>query len=168
MEKYFEIGQIVNTHGLKGFIKINPFTDDITNFKKFKLIYVNIKGKLEKYDVEEIKFSKNCVLMKLKNINSIEQAEKLKGFFIKVDRSIYDDLEENTYYIADLIDCEVYTESNEFLGKINEVFSTKSNDVYIVKDNSGKQILLPAISEVVKSVDVENKKIIVHLLKGLI
>ena len=72
------------------------------------------------------------------------------------------------YYIVDLLGLEVYTEEGKLLGKIDDIYNTGSNDIYVVKDNLGKQVLLPAIKEVIKQVDLENKKIIVHILKGLI
>jgi len=108
------------------------------------------------------------VLLKLEGIDTIEQAEKYRNYYIKINRKDAEDLPEDTYYIVDLIDCEVYTDEKSFLGKVVDVIQTGSNDVYVVKQENGKEILLPAIADVVKDVDVTNKKIIVHLLKGLI
>jgi len=168
MEEYFEIGQIVNTNGLKGFVKIKPFTDDITKFKNFKKVYIQRKNELEEFCIEDVKFIKNMVLLKLKGIDSIEEAENFRNYYIKVKREDEEPLEENTYYIVDLIGCEVQEESGNVLGKLIEIFSTGSNDVYVIKDDLGKQVLIPAISEVVKNIDVENKKIVVKLLEGLL
>ena len=108
------------------------------------------------------------VLLKLEGIDDIEEAEKYKNFYIKINRKDAVELEEDSYFIVDIIDSEVYTDENTYLGKVIDVFQTGSNDVYTVKSESGKEILLPAIKDVVKSVDVKNKKIIVHLLEGLI
>ena len=168
MEEYFEIGQIVNTTGLKGVIKIKPFTDDITRFEDLDTIYIDINNKLVEFTIEDVKYIKNMVLLKLKGIDTIEQAEEYRNYFIKINRKDAEDLPEDTYYIVDLIDCEVYSDENIFLGKVADVLQTGSNDVYVVKQEQGKDILLPAIADVVKDIDVANKKIIVHLLKGLI
>lgn len=168
MEEYFEIGQIVNTNGLKGLLKVKPFTDDITRFEDLDTIYIDINNKLVEFTIEDVKYIKNMVLLKLKGIDTIEQAEEYRNYFIKINRKDAEDLPEDTYYIVDLIDCEVYSDENIFLGKVADVLQTGSNDVYVVKQEQGKDILLPAIADVVKDIDVANKKIIVHLLKGLI
>ena len=167
MEKYFEIGQIVNTSGLKGVIKVKPFTDEITKFSTLKNVYIELKNELKSFEIEKVYFNKNMVFLKLKGIDTVEQAESYRNCYLKVERKD-DQLEENSYYIVDIEDCEVYTEEQKLLGKVSEVFSTGSNDVYVVKTEDGKQILLPAIKDVIKHVDIKNKKIVVHLLKGLV
>jgi 16S rRNA processing protein RimM len=168
MEEYFEIGQIVNTSGLKGEIKIKPFTDDITKFNDFKTIYVSVKKELKEFEIEHVRFSKNMVFLKLKGIDTIEEAENYRNLYIKRKRDKDEKLEVDTYYIVDLIGCKVYTDEQKELGEVVDVFSTGSNDVYVVKDELGKQVLLPAIKDVIKNVDIENRTIIVHLLEGLI
>ena len=100
MQEYFEIGQIVNTSGLKGVIKVNPYTDDVTKFEYFKKVLVEKKKELIEYEIEEVRYQKNQVLLKLKGIDTIEEAEKLKNCLIKVHRSDEPDLPEDTYYIT--------------------------------------------------------------------
>lgn len=168
MEEYFEIGQIVNTSGLKGVIKVKPFTDDITKFNNFKTIYVSIKKELKEFEIEQVRFSKNMVFLKLKGIDTIEEAENYRNLYLKIKRDKDEKLEKDTYYIVDILGCKVYTDEQKELGEVIDVFSTGSNDVYVVKDELGKQILLPAIKDVIKNVDIENKTITVHLLEGLI
>lgn len=168
MEKYLEIGQIVNTNGLKGILKVKPLTDDITRFEDLEAVYIEKAKELIKYNIQEVKYNKNMVLLKLEGIDDISEAEKYKNCYIKINREDALTLEENSYFVVDIIGLEVYTEEEELLGKVIEVFSTGSNDVYTIKNSEGKEILLPAISEVIKKVDIPNKKIIVHLLEGLI
>ena len=168
MEKYLEIGQIVNTNGLKGILKVKPLTDDITRFEDLEAVYIEKAKELIKYNIQEVKYNKNMVLLKLEGIDDISEAEKYKNCYIKINREDALTLEENSYFVVDIIGLEVYTEEEELLGKVIEVFSTGSNDVYTIKNSEGKEILLPAISEVIKNVDIPNKKIIVHLLEGLI
>lgn len=166
--EYIEIGQIVNTNGLKGVVKVNPFTDDISKFEDLKYVYIQLKNELKKVKIEQVRYNKNQVLLKLEGIDSIEEAEKYRSFYLKTEKESQEDLGEDTYYIVDLIGLDVYSDKNEYLGKIEDVFPTGSNDVYVVKDNLGKQILIPAIADVVKEVDLKNKKMTINLIPGLI
>ena len=168
MEKYLEVGQIVSTYGIKGFVKVNPFTDEMSRFEELKNVYIVRKDSMKNVKIEEVKYSKNQVLLKIEGINTIEEAEKYRNCILKIDRKDAKKLPEGTYFIADLLDSEVYTEENEYLGKVDDIFPTGSNDVYVIKNDLGKQILLPGIGSVIKDIDIENKKITVHLLEGLI
>lgn len=168
MEEYFEIGQIVNTSGLKGILKIKPFTDDIKKFSNLKTIYIKTKKGLTEFKIEQVRYVKNMVMLKLAGIDTVEEAEKYRNLYIKVLRDQEEELEEGSYYVVDILGCKVNTDANQELGKIVDVFQTGSNDVYVVKDEQGKQILLPAIKDVIKNVDIKNKIITVHLLEGLV
>jgi len=168
MEQLMEIGQIVNTYGIKGFLKVVPYTDDITRFEDLKSIYIQTKNTLKTAIIEEVKYSKNLVLLKLKGIDDINTAEIYKNCYIKIDRKDAVELPENSYFIVDLIGLNVYTDDGKELGNIIDVYPTGANDIYVVKDEMGKQVLLPAIGDVIKNVDIENKKMIVHLIEGLI
>ena len=167
-QEYFEIGQIVNTFGIKGVVKVNYFTDDPLEFEKLKTILVEKNKKLLEFEIEEAKLHKNQVLLKLKGINDINEAEKYKGCYIKLPREKAKKLPENTYFIADLIGLEVYTDSGELLGKVDDIYNSGSADIYVIKNELGKQILLPGIKDVIKEIDVDNEKIIVHLIDGLV
>ena len=168
MQEYLEVGQIVNTNGLKGLLKINPFTDDITRFERLKTILVDHKKELLEFEIESVRYQKKQVLLKLKGIDTIEEAEKYREDYLKINRNKEEKLPEDTYYIVDLIGLDIYTEDGELLGKLDDIFSTGSNDVYVVKNSEGKQILLPAISDVIKNIDLEQKKIVVNLIEGLL
>lgn len=168
MESLMEIGQIVNTYGIKGFVKVVPFTDNINRFEDLKTVYVETKKGLENFEIEEVKYSKNTVLLKLKGIDDINIAEKYRNCYLKISRENAVKLPEDTYFIIDLLDMKVYTEEDIYLGNIIDVYPTGSNDIYVVKNEEGKQVLLPAIGEVIKNVDIQNKKMVVHLLDGLI
>ena len=168
MEEYFEIGQIVNTSGLKGILKIKPFTDDIKKFSNLKTIYIKTKSGLTEFKIEQVRYVKNMVMLKLAGIDTVEEAEKYRNLYIKILRDQEEELEAGSYYVVDILGCKVNTDANQELGKIVDVFQTGSNDVYVVKDEQGKQILLPAIKQVMKNVDIKNKIITVHLLEGLV
>ena len=168
MTKYLEIGQIVNTFGIKGMVKVKPFTDDINKFDKFKKIYIKKENTKKEYQIEEVKYHKDMILIKFRGIENPEQANLLRNSYLMIDREEEKPLEEGTYYIVDMIGMDVYTDEGEKLGNIEDIFNTGSNDIYVVKNELGKQILLPAISDVVKNIDMENKKMVVHLISGLI
>lgn len=168
MNDFLEIGQIVNSYGIKGFFKVVPFTDDITRFDDLETIYIEKNKKLEKKTIEEVKYHKNLVLLKIKGIDDINDTEQYKNCILKIERKDAVELPEDTYFITDLIGIEVYDEDEKLLGNLVDIFPTGSNDVYVVKDELGKQILLPAIGEVIKKVDVANKKMIVKLIPGLV
>ena len=167
MSEFLEIGQIVNTFGIKGMVKVAPFTDDITRFDDLKNVVVVTRKVRKTFEIEEVKYHKNMVLLKLKGIDKVEEAENLKNSYLEIERSQAAKLDEGTYYIVDILGLEVYTDNNQFLGRVNDIFNTGSNDIYVVKDEMGKQILLPAIKEVIQKIDLDNNKITVHLLKGL-
>lgn len=167
MTKYLEIGQIVNTFGIKGMVKVKPFTDDINRFDRLETIYIKNKKGNKEYKIQEVKYHKQMVMLKLEGIENPEEAENLRGSYLLIDRDKEEPLEEGTYYIVDLLGLEVFSDEGELLGKVDDIFNTGSNDIYVVKDELGKQILLPGTSEVIKDVDLEQGKITVHLIPGL-
>ena len=165
MVEYFDIGYISNTHALKGELKVRPYTDDVKRFESLKKILVDFKGELISYDIESVRYQKDIVLLKLKTVDSIEEAEKLKNHYIKIPRSEAKDLEEGEYFIADLIGCEVYQE--ELLGVLDDVFTAGAGDVYVIKRKGKKDLLLPALKSVVKNVDIVGRRIDVEIPRGL-
>ncbi len=167
MQEYLEIGQIVNTHGLKGYVKVVPFTDDIHRFEELEKVFIAFKKELIECKIQDVKYIKNMVSLKFANIDDINLAEKYKGCYLKISRKDAKKLEKNTYFIADLIGLKVYDENEKQIGILEDIFPTGSNDVYVVKTEEGKQILLPAISKVIKSIDIEQEKIIVDISQGV-
>ncbi len=168
MQKRLEIGQIINTFGIKGEVKVFPLTDDIKRFDDLETVYVKNKKESQLYNIESIKYHKNFVLIKFKEINTVEQAETLRNSYLEVDRAQAIPLNEGEYFIADLIGLEVYSDEGKLIGKVDDIYNTGANDIYVVKDDLGKQTLLPGIKDVIKNVDLEKGQIIVHLIPGLI
>ncbi|MBO6243977.1 MAG: 16S rRNA processing protein RimM [Clostridia bacterium] len=125
MQKFLEIGQIVNTFGIKGMVKVKPFTDDIRRFDRLESIYIKNKNEQKEYEIEEVKYHKNMILIKLKGIDDIDKANLLRQSYILVDRDNEEPLEEGVYYIVDLIGLEVYTEEGVLLGKVDDIFNTR-------------------------------------------
>ena len=167
-QEYFEIGQIVNTFGIKGFVKVNPFTDDMQRFEELQSVFVIKNKESIEMHIEEVKFHKNVVLIKFKGIEDINMAEKYKGCYIRINRKDARKLPKDTYFIADLIGIKVYDDNGNLLGKVDDIYNNKSHDIYVVKNDLGKQILLPSTKEVIKQIDIDNDKIVVHLIEGLV
>lgn len=168
MKERLEVGQIVNTFGIKGFVKVYPYVDDIKRFDNLKTIYLKSKNKENKFEIEEVKYQKNVVLLKFKGIDTIEQAEVLRNSYIEIERKDAVKLEEGQYFIADLLGLDVFADTGEKLGTLDDIYNTGSSDIFVVKNELGKQFLLPHIDEVIKNIDLENGKITVHIIDGLI
>ena len=167
MENYFVVGNIVNTQGIKGEVRLMPAVDDVERFKLLDRIFVDRKGSITEYEIENVRFHKQFVLLKLKGIDDMTSAEKLKGTVAKITEDMALPCEEDEYYIRDLYDMEVVTDEGEKLGSISDIIFTGANDVYAVKSDDGKEILIPAIKDCILNVDVENKIMTVKLLEGL-
>lgn len=168
MVQYLEVGKIVNTFGIRGQVKVIPFTDDIKRFDKLKSVYIVKKKELEPHKIEQVKYTTNMVILKLEGIDSIEEAEKYKNCSLKIDRKDAIKLPKDTFFIADLIGLPVYTDDGNLLGKVDDIYNSGSSDIYVIKDELGKQLLLPAIKDVLKDIDLDNEKIVVHIIKGLL
>ena len=169
MEDLFRIGSIATTHGVHGEVKVYPTTDDPGRYKKIKEVILDNGKEKKTAHIEQTKFFKQMVIVKFKEYQTMDEAEKLRGYELYVTREHAIPLKKNEYYIADLIGMMVLTDEGNELGIIEDVLQTGANDVYVVKDEeTGKQILLPGIKDVLKEIDLENEKIIVHLIKGLI
>lgn len=168
MKKKLEVGQIVNTFGIKGFVKVYPYVNDVTRFNNLKYVYAKSKKEEKKLEIEEAKYQKNMVLLKFKGVETVEEAEKLRNNYLEIDRSDAIPLEEGEFFIADLIGLKVFLDTGEELGILEDIYNTGSKDIYVVKDKLGKSYLLPYIDEVIKKIDLDNSKIIVHIIEGLI
>ncbi len=167
MENYFVVGNIVNTQGIKGEVRLMPTVDDTERFKLLDKIYVDRKGNITEYEIESVRFHKQFVLLKLKGVDDMTSAEKLKGTVAKITEDMAVPCGEDEYYIRDLYDMKVVTDEGEELGVISDVLFTGANDVYVVKPSQGRDILIPAIKDCILSVDIENNVMTVRLLEGL-
>lgn len=162
-----EVGKIVNTHGLKGEVKIVTWTDYPEVFEDLEYVFAKKKTGEVKLSLKQIKYQKNNIIAKFSEINSIEEAETFKNCVLTAERDMLGELPEGVYYIADLIGCEVFSDDGENLGKISDVFNTGANDIYAVSAPQRKDLLIPVMDETVLNVDIENKKVTVHLIEGL-
>jgi 16S rRNA processing protein RimM len=168
MDNYLRVGVITTTHGIHGEVKVFPTTDDKNRFADLKEVLLDTGKDLLPLKIEGCKFFKNLVILKFKGIDDINEVEKYKGKDLLITRENAVKLEEGEYFIYDLIDSEVFTDEGGKLGILTEVLTNAANDVYIVKTEDNKEILIPAIKDCILDVDVANKKITVHLLRGLV
>lgn len=159
MKDILSIGQIINTHGVKGEVKVYPLTDDIKRFRKLKNVYID--GALR--EIVWCKLQSDKVILKIEGIETIEEAQKYKNKYIEVERENAVKLSEGEYFIADIIGCTVADSNGIEFGKIHDVIKTGSNDVYWVKGNT--EILVPALKDVVVSIDIEEGRIIIKPLE---
>lgn len=159
MEQFLNVGQIVNTHGVKGEVKVFPLTDDPMRFKKLKKVIIDNK----EVQILSYKFQKDRVILKLEGIDTMDDAIRLKGKYLKISREDAVKLPKDTYFIADLIGCSVFDTDETPLGEVYDVIKTGSNDVYWVKGI--KELLIPVLKEIVLDINVEDKKIVIKPVK---
>lgn len=160
------VGKITNTHGHKGAVKVQPLTDYPERFEELQDIYLVDGERKEKLTIESIKYQKNNLILEIKEIKDMNQAEMFKGKYLFIEMKDARPLPEGHFYIFQLIGLQVYEENN-YLGKIRDVIQTGSNDVYIVKrENGQKDLLIPALKQVVKKIDLETQTMQVELLEG--
>ena len=150
MKEKLEVGQIVNTFGIKGFVKIYPYVNDIKRFDDLKTVYVKIKNEQKILEIEEVKYQKNMVLVKFKGIETVEEANKLRNYYVEIDRKDAIPLEEGEYFIADLLGLDVYIDTGEKLGVLEDIYNTGSSDIYVVKNELGKQFYFHILMRLLK------------------
>ena len=165
-----KVGKIVNTHSLKGEVKVISSTDfEEERFKKgSKLLITRGNQLIREVVVESYRNHKNFLLVKFEEIDSVEEAEKLKNLQIKIDSDEVGELEENEFYFHQIIGCEVFDENDKNLGEIIDILTPGANDVWVIKGENGKEILIPYIEDVVKKIDITNKKVNIEVMEGLI
>lgn len=169
MIEYFKIGQIINVHGIKGELKIYPLTEDIKRFDLLQNVLFKDESNYRKVKIENVKYINKMVVLKLEGIDSIDNAKKYIKQYIYVHRSEAIELKKNTFFIGDIVGIEVYDiKDGAMLGIVKSVMHTGKNDVYEIEKKDGKTFLIPAIDMVVKSIDIENKKMMINLLEGLL
>lgn len=168
MEDLLQVGVITQTHGIKGEVKVFPTTDDVRRFKKLKETILDTGKEKITLEIESVKFFKQFVILKFKGIDNINDVEKYRQKNLYVTRANAVRLRRDEYFIADLIDIEVYEEDDKLLGVLKNVIETGANDVYEIEMTDGREVLIPAIKECILSVDVEARKMVVHLLDGLL
>ena len=159
MEDLLKVGVLTTTHGIRGEVKVYP-TTDADRFLDLEYVLLDTGREKRKLEIENVKYFKNLVILKFRGIDKKRE--------LWIPREEAQELEEDEYYIADLIGMDVVLEDGSKFGTLKDVMETGANDVYVVEDAKGEEILLPAIRECILDVDVEKNVMTIHLMKGLI
>ncbi len=164
--EYTIVGKIINTHGIKGQMKIYPLTDNVERFKKLETAYLG-QEKL-KVSIDKVDFFKNLVILKFKEFDNINEVLKFKDSDLFIDDKDRVVLPENHFFIYDLLGIDVYDMEDKFIGTIKDVIQGPSNDIYLIKSIDDKEFLIPAVKEFIKLVDIERKKMSIDPIEGMI
>ncbi len=167
MEQKFQVGIFSSTHGVHGEFKVFPTTDDVKRFKQLKKVILDTGKTSFVAEVENVKFFKQFAILKIKGYDTLNDIESLKGSTLWVNREDAVKLQKDEYFVADLEGLKVVTDEGRALGTLIEVLSTGANDVYIVKNDEGREYYLPAIKECILKVDMKAEVITVHMMPGL-
>jgi 16S rRNA processing protein RimM len=171
MEKWFNVGKIVNTHGIRGEVRVISRTDfPEERYKKGNTLYIFMEKSKEPIEVtvKSHRVHKSFDLLMFEGYDNINLVEKFKGAMLKVPESQLGELDEGEYYFHEIIGCTVVTEEGETIGTVKEILTPGANDVWVVKRNNGKEVLIPYIEDVVKNVDVDKKTITIRPMEGLL
>lgn len=168
MDDLLQVGAITQTHGLRGEVKVFPTTDDVRRFKKLKEVILDMGKEKMVLEIENVRFFKQFAILKFKGFDDINDIERYKGKSLYVTRENAVKLNKDEYFIADLIDVKIYDEQDRYMGVLKDVIVTGANDVYEIALEDGRTLLLPAIKQCVLNVDMEQRKMNVHVLDGLL
>jgi 16S rRNA processing protein RimM len=161
------IGYILKPHGIKGEVKVDPISPYPERFNRLDRVYLK-NDSIQAYSIQSVRISNRFVFLKLSEINSRSEAELLRNYEVLIDKEQLIELKADEFFIHDLVGCEVISENGDLIGKIVEVMQVSSNDIYVVQDERGREILVPAIKDVIKNIDIKHKKIKIHLMEGMI
>ncbi len=162
------IGKVLKPRGLKGEVKVEVVTSFPEHFSELKTVIVEKNGQRQLHSIGHVKKANRSVVLKFKDINSVEQAELLRNAELFIEQDQLTVLEQDEYYIHDLIGLNVYDEQDNCLGELIDVESYSGNDVYILKGMDGKEYMVPATREVIKKVSLSEKRMIIHIMEGLL
>ena len=168
MEELLQVGVITQTHGIRGEVKVFPTTDDPTRFQDLKHVLLDTGKETLPLEIENVKFFKQFVILKFKGYDNINDVERYKRCPLLVERSEAVPLEEDEYYITDMIGIQVTTDEGEDFGVLKDVMTTGANDVYMIDHPSAGEVLVPAIKECILEVDIPGRKMKIHVMDGLI
>ena len=167
MEDLLQVGVITSPHGVRGEVKVFPTTDDVNRFKKLKNVILDDGKTTMEMEIVSVKFFKNLVILKFKGLDTMNDVEKYRRAKLLVTRENAVKLKEDEYFIADLIGLSVVSEEGEELGELTDVLQTGANDVYIISKKGEQDLLVPAIKECIKRINLEKYLMTIHLMKGL-
>jgi 16S rRNA processing protein RimM len=163
----YVIGYVVKPQGIKGELKINPISPYPERFEYLSEVYIR-KDSIQIYSIEHARITDRFVFLKFHQINSRTEAEEFRGCELLVEKDALIALETDEYFVHDLIGCDVKTEEGKTIGQIHDIWQNAGNDIYIINDSQGREILLPAVKDILKNIDIKNRIVTIHLIDGLI
>lgn len=167
-EEFLQVGVITSTHGIKGEVKVFPTTDDAARFRELKQVILDTGKEQILLEIQNVKFFKQYVILKFKGIDNINDVEKYRKMPLLVTREDAVALEEDEYFITDMIGMQVLTEDGEKFGVLKDVMETGANDVYVIESSRHGEVLVPAIHECILDIDIDKQEMRIHLLEGLL
>ena len=168
MEKQLQVGVISSFHFVRVEVKVFPTTDDVTRFRQLKKVYLDTGREMLPLEIQNVKFFKQFAILKFKGIDNINDIEKYRGKSLMIDREDAVDLDEDEYFIADMIGMKVYTEDGSEFGTLKDVIETGANDVYISPSLEHAEVLIPELRECILDVDMDEERMTIHLMEGLV
>lgn len=168
MEDFLKVGVITTTHGVRGEVKVYPTTDEPERFLELDHVLLDTGKEFRDLEIKNVRFFKNLVILKFKGIDNINDIEKYKGHDLWIPREEGQELDEDEYYIADLLGLRVILDDGTEFGTLKNVMETGANDVYIIDTNAHGEVLVPAIRECIQDIDLKKNTMTIHLMKGLI
>lgn len=167
-KEYLTVGKILSSWGVKGQVKVEALTDDPNRFKNLQEIAIDLAHGFIFYQVQSVFFLKQGFpVLKFKSIDTREEAEELKGYYIKVHRKDAVRLPKGHYFICDIIGLTVDNELGDSIGTVIDVLQTGANDIYVIEAKNKKELLIPAIKQVVKKIDIENGIMVIRPMEGM-
>ncbi len=166
MAKMLRVGKITNTHGIKGDLKVLPLTDYMERFEELEWVYVD--GYKEKFYIENIKYKPTVVILSFKGYEDINLVEKFKNKYLLIDETQRRELPDDTHYISDIIGLEVYTLKEEYIGVVTDIIQTGPTEVYVIKGENNKEIMIPAVKKFIPEISLEKRKVFIDPIEGMI
>ena len=166
MVKMLKVGKIVNTHGIKGDLKVLPLTDYMERFEELDWVY--IEGNDERFYIKNVRYMPTVVLLSFKGYEDINLVKRFKDKYLFIDGNQRRDLPEDTYYIADIVGLDVYTTKGEYIGRVKDIIQTSSNDVYVIEGEGNREIMIPSVEEFIPEICLGEGKIIIDPIEGMV
>lgn len=168
MEELLQVGAITSTHGVRGEVKVFPTTDDVKRFSQLKEVELETAAGTTTLHIKGVKYFKQFAILKFEEYDSLNEVEAIKGKKLFVTRKNAVKLQKDEYFIADLIGMKVMDPDSGLEGELTDVLQTGANDVYDITLSDGRSFLLPAISDCIRKVDMQESMITIHILEGLL
>lgn len=166
MENMLKVGKIINTHGIRGGLKVFPLTDYAERFEELDWVYIEDRD--EKFYIKDIRYMLDTVVLSFEKYENINLVEKFKGKYLFIDGSQRRNLPEDTHYIADIIGLDVYMVNGGYVGTVKDIIQAGSNEVYVIECEEGREIMIPAAKEFIPEIDLEKGKVVIDPIEGMI